>query len=334
MPDLLDAQTIELLSSMDSFFIQQRVRMIEAVTQGCWEQPNVYDVFDHESNKRVMIIKEESDTCSRCCCAPAHSVFVKFYHVGKDAPELKPGQKVDWSYEPGGSPFMTFEREGCDCCFSGSCPKPCIGCFAITEGCRETGTLHAGDLSGQPGDKKGKRERQNLLGETVQPPGAGGFKPVMQMMDRADPNDPKGATELFAATRGPCCTGGCSKLCFDAVFGVGSVSPDSENNSKKLHKANFGDFATITKLSPKKMGQGIRELFTDSDLFDVRFTNKDVSPQQKANMLAQMVHLDYMFFERDNDICTSTDDGGVFISFANCFIYGCVCPCGIKLGGQ
>ena len=66
MPDLLDAQTIELLSSMDSFFIQQRVRMIEAVTQGCWEQPNVYDVFDHETNKRVMVSCVQKKTLGVC----------------------------------------------------------------------------------------------------------------------------------------------------------------------------------------------------------------------------------------------------------------------------
>jgi hypothetical protein len=55
MLNLLDAETIEILSSMDSFFIQQRVRMIEAITQGCVEQANVYDVFDHQTNKRVMV---------------------------------------------------------------------------------------------------------------------------------------------------------------------------------------------------------------------------------------------------------------------------------------
>lgn len=281
----------------------------------------------------TQIIKEESDTCSRCCCKPGHSVFVKFYLVGKDAPELKPGQKVDWSYEPSGSPFMTFEREGCDCCFTGACPKPCIGCFACSESCQEHGTLHAGELTGTPGDAKGKRERTKLLGESVQPPGGGGFKPIMQMMDRADSDDAEGKTELFAATRGPCLTGGLGKLCFESVFGIASVAPDMKDDSTKLHTASFGDFATITKLKPQSLGQGARELFTDSDLFDVKFLGKEISPQQKAIVLGQMVHLDYMFFERDNDICNRTDDGGVFISFCNCFVYGCVCPCGIQLGG-
>lgn len=51
---MLDPAVVALLSGMDSFFIQQRIRMIEAVTGGCIEQPNVYDVFDHDTNKCVM----------------------------------------------------------------------------------------------------------------------------------------------------------------------------------------------------------------------------------------------------------------------------------------
>jgi len=327
---LLDPQTIEIFSRMDSFFIQQRIRMIEAVTGGCIEQANVYDVFDHETNKRIMIMKEESDGCSRCCCSPDHSVFVKFYHVGADAPELQPGQKVDWSYEPSGTPFMTFEREGCDCCCKGICPKPCLCCFACGESCSQVGTLHAGDLTGLPGDTNGTRDRTKLLGETIQPRGGGGFKPIMQIMDRADPNESTGRSEMFAATRGPCFTGGCSKLCCDAEFGSAVASPQDNGNVPKMHTLNFGDFATITKLKPKTMAQGAREMFTDSDLFDIQFKNQSITPQQKANVLAQMVHLDYMFFERDSDMCYA--DGNTFhIVFCNCFIYGCVCPCEIAL---
>jgi len=335
---LLDPQTIAVLSRMDSFFIQQRIRMIEAVTGGCIEQANVYDVFDHATNKRIMIMKEESDGCSRCCCSPDHSVFVKFYHVAASAPELQPGQLVDWSYDPseeaGGSPFMTFEREGCDCCCKGLCPKPCLCCFACKESCSQVGTLHAGDLAGEPGDAHGKRDRTKLLGETIQPRGGGGFKPVMQMMDRADPTDgATGRSELFAATRGPCFTGGCSKLCCDAEFGSSVAAPTDYGKVKQMHTLNFGDFATITKLKPKTMAQGAREMFTDADLFDVQFKNPSITPQQKATVLAQMIHLDYMFFERDGDMCYS-DSAGFHIVFCNCFIYGCVCPCEIVLNGN
>jgi len=330
MATLLNEETVEVLANMDSFFFQQRVRLVEALTQGCIEQPNVYDVFDHDTNKRIMIVKEYSDGCSRCCCAPGHSVFVKFYHIDKDAPELKPGQKVDWFYEPSGEPFMTMEREGCDCCGKGACPKPCLCCFACNKECSEVATIHAGDLAGAPGGAKGTRDRAKLLGESVQPPLGGNFKPIMQIMDRVDPNDKTGKTNLFAAVRGPCLTGGCSKLCFNSVFGYGAADPSMANNGSKLHTSRFGEYATITKLKPKGMGQAVREAFTDSDLFDVRFISKDITPQQKANILAQVIHLDYMFFERDNDIC-SRSGNGVDINFCNCFVYGCVCPCKLHL---
>lgn len=323
----LPAEVIEVLAGIDSFFIQQRLQLLEAVTGGCFEQPNVYDVFDKTTNKRIMIIKEESDAMSRCCCAPGHSVFVKFYLVGKDAPELKPGQKVDWSYQPSDGPFMTFERPGCDCCFSGACPKPCIGCFACSEGCMEMGTMYAGDVAGDPGD--GARDSSKIIGESVQPPGGGGFKPVMQLMDRGDSE----ASELFAATRGPCISGGCSKLCCESVFEYAAVSPEAKDDSSKLHAATYSGFASVTKLKPSSLGQGVREMFTDSDLFDVKFDNKDITPQQKANVLAQLIHLDYMFFERDNDICVRGDDGNGAINLFNCFIYGCVCSCKCQGGG-
>lgn len=257
-----------------------------------------------------------------------HSVFIKFYLVDSNAPELKPGQKVDWSYEPSGSPFMTFEREGCDC--GRPCPKPCLCCYACTEGCREIGTIHAGDLTGKPGAMKGTRERASLMGESIQPTGGGGFKPLMQIMDRADPNDGIGATELYAATRGPCFTGGCAALCCNFPFGVTVADNSMLGDSSKLHKQNFGDFATITKTKPKKFSQAMREVFTDSDLYDVEFINKNITPQQKANILAHMVHLDYMFFENDADMF-GHDGECFYINLCNCFCYGCVCPCTIYL---
>jgi len=274
------------------------------------------------------IIKEESDDISRCCCKPHHSLYAKFFLVGSDAPELKPGQTVDWSYQPAGSPFMTFEREGCDCCFKGLCAKPCLGCCAFSDGCREIGTLHAGELTGRPGELHGQRERASLIGESIQPVGGGGFKPLMQMMDRADPNDASGKTELFAATRGPCLIGGCAALCCDFPFGAAVADNNMFGDSSALHRQNFGDFATITKIKPESFSQGMREVFTDSDIYDIKFINKTVTPQHKANVLAHMVHLDYMFFENDLDMCGS-DNTGFYINICSWFCYGCVCPCRI-----
>lgn len=322
MATLLNEEVIELLEKTDSLFFQQRLRMVEAVTQGCIEQPNVYDVFDRTTNKRIMIIQEESHGCSRCMCAPGHSVFVKFHLMDKDAPELTPGQKVDWSYEPKSPPFMTMEREGCDC--GGPCPKPCIGCFACTDGCSQHAVVYAGSLEGTPGDKKGNRERSKLIGESFQPRGGGGTRPVMQTMERADANDPKGEAKNFATVQGPCLFGGCAKLCCNAEFKYGASTDNMSPSS-----VNFEGYAQITKLKPSSMAQGAREMFTDSDLFDVQFINKDITAVQKANILAQLIHMDYMFFEFDNDVC---DGNG--ITLFNCFCFGCVCPCRLENSGN
>lgn len=82
------------------------------------------------------------------------------------------------------------------------------------------------------------------------------------------------------------------------------------------------------------MGQAAREMFTTgSDLFDVKFINPSITPQQKASVLSQMVRLDYVFFELDNDMY-DIDGDVVYINICNCFCYGCVCPCSVKLGGS
>jgi hypothetical protein len=185
--------------------------------------------------------------------------------------------------------------------------------------------MYVGDVAGDPGE--GTRDSTKIIGESLQPPGGGGFKPVMQLMDRGDTE----TSELFAAVRGPCIFGGCAKLCCDAVFEYASVPTEALDNSSKLHAAKYDDFVSVVKLKPKSLGQGARELFTDSDVFDIKFENKDITPQQKANLLAQLVHMDYMFFENDNEICGG--DNGNGITLFNCYIYGCVCPCKLQGNG-
>jgi len=301
---ILDQRTIDLLNSTDSFFVQQQIRWAEAVTGGCIEQKNRYHIYDKNTNAKIIVVKEESEDCARCCCKPDHSLFAEFYHVEGD--------------EPVSQPFMTMERDGCGC--GDDCAKPCIGCFACNESCTQEAKLYAGPVSGKPGTMKGE-ERKNLLGSSVQPITGGGFKPVMQVMDRAQEDS---ASKTFAAARGPTCFGGCSELCCDTTFGL-SAAKDGVTLSE-IHELAFGDFATIKKLKPSGFGQAMREAFTDSDLYEVTFLTKAITAQQKANVLSTMIHLDYMFFELDSDMC-GVKDGAFYINFTNCFCYGVVCPC-------
>lgn len=313
----LDATTVSILQNVDKFYIQQQIRWGEVITQGCFEQPNIYIVMDGVTNQKLMVVKEESDFLSRCCCAPTHSLFAKFYLLDQTGT-----QEV-------GEPVITMEREGCDCCFTGPCPKPCLCWFACREDCADKTSLYAGNMPAEamPGETKGQRERTNLLGECVQPLGGGRFKPVMQVMDR-DSDSPSADTYMFAATRGPCLFGGCSEFCVDSRFGISVATPGATVD--ELHELPFGDFANITKIRPKSFTQAMREAFTDVDVWEVHFHSQDITPQQKANILSTMIHLDYMFFERDNDMCYYDGDAW-HIVFFNCFVYGCVCPCQLVL---
>lgn len=165
----LNAEMVAILQQGNTFFIQQKVQWFEALSQGCCEQQNIYTVTDKETNRNVLLIQEQSQPVNRCCCAPEHSFFAKFYLLADDGKTKKSEQAV-----------MTLEREGCDCCYPGPCPKPCLCCFACTPDCSDESKLYAGDLQGDAGVMKGQRETTHLLGGMLQPIRGGGFKPVMR----------------------------------------------------------------------------------------------------------------------------------------------------------
>jgi len=55
-----------------------------------------------------------------------------------------------------------------------------------------------------------------------------------------------------------------------------------------------------------------------------------ITPLEKATLLGEAVHLDYMFFDQDNDFCRVEDTGGsivVYINMCLCYCYGCLLPC-------
>jgi len=54
-----------------------QVRWGEALTQGCIEQSNVYDIYDASNGNHIFVALERSEDCARCCCAPGHSLFVE-----------------------------------------------------------------------------------------------------------------------------------------------------------------------------------------------------------------------------------------------------------------
>ena len=173
-------------------------------------------------------------------------------------------------------PVMTMEREGCTQCL-GCEGKLCLGCFACSDQCQDGMKLHAGHVSGVPG----QLGTHSLIGLAHQPKGGGGLTPTVQIMDRGSYDTPP-----LAVVQGPSIFGGCSECCCSVPFTVtrvpGGVGVDGYKSLQ------IGDLATITKKKPSGFGAAMRELFTDSDLYTLEIHDATVTPQQKASLLGSL----------------------------------------------
>merc|ERR1712070_1267023 len=68
-----------------------------------------------------------------------------------------------------------------------------------------------------------------------------------------------------------------------------------------------------------------------ADTYDMTFTDKGavMAPEQKAMMIGEMVHLDFMFFENDRFPveCEKQEDRCcIYILCCLCYCYGCLLP--------
>ena len=61
---LIDAQTAAVLSQTNVFTVQQKVRWLEAVSQGCFEQANKYTIFAGKDGVMTPIMIAEEDRCA------------------------------------------------------------------------------------------------------------------------------------------------------------------------------------------------------------------------------------------------------------------------------
>ncbi|KAJ1470387.1 Scramblase-domain-containing protein, partial [Baffinella frigidus] len=169
----------------------EKVQMMEAVTMGCVEQANVYDIIDATNNRKIMVVEEVSDATARCCCGPTHSLLLHFYAVDGA------GNKAQ--------PLMTLERPGC--CQE----KPCVGQGPM-DMCLDEMKLHQGFLEGTPGELP----TQMLMGSAKMPSMAGGFTPSLEVFDKGN-----GLIAKVEATgQVPCLFGGMSEMCCDQFFTI------------------------------------------------------------------------------------------------------------------
>jgi len=122
-----------------------------------------------------------------------------------------------------------------------------------------------------------------------------------------------------AVVEGPqCCFGGF----FESDFVVRGPGKDPSKSQV---------YGKITKVGTKDLKSAARELLTDADNFKIAFDNA-ADPQMRATMMANMVLLDYMFFENEGLFDCGFENGGVYCSLhpCDCYCYGCLRPCVLK----
>jgi len=162
-----------------------------------------------------------------------------------------------------------------------------------------------------------------VLGFGTQPKCGGWFTPTINVMERGDEGGTKWGA--LAKIEGPTCFGGCSELCCETEWPVSRMEAGTFETKLKA-----GDFATITKHIPQGCGDAVKEAMTDSDTYTIEFReNIKLAPQQKALMLASLVQIDYMFFEKDNGMC-KYENRKIKITLFETYCCGCVCPCNIE----
>jgi len=125
-----------------------------------------------------------------------------------------------------------------------------------------------------------------LTGWLAHPLG-GGCTPTVNVFEVEPGQELKeeGKTPSFVVT-GPTCFGGLYDWCCDTKFHVSG--PDAT------------PWAEITKKKPRDCTECCRAACSTADVYDLDFVGPEVSGKHKAMILGEMVHLDYMFFERDN----------------------------------
>ncbi|KAJ8603543.1 hypothetical protein CTAYLR_004886 [Chrysophaeum taylorii] len=278
--------------------VVQKFSWLEAASQGLCEIPNVYNVYGgsefSSSDAHILIAEEKSSGCTRTFCAPHHSTLLL----------LRDAQTRDI--------LATLERPGAECCFDGNCfgPKPCLCCFACSEGCADQLIVHEGAVEGRPG--------QMVPGVAIirQPEnGGGGCTPTLYIETQY---------QREGTIRGPCVFGGCSELCFDTIF-------------RYYEHADGAEIGRIQHVHPECCtGDCFAEMCTDSDRFGIEMTPA-FKGDDRAKALAALLLIDYMFFEMDNGMFTVKPATGrnqgctIYVTFFQCYCYGCICPCRIVL---
>eukprot|EP00281_Chroomonas_sp_CCMP1168_P028866 CAMPEP_0206245218 /NCGR_PEP_ID=MMETSP0047_2-20121206/18577_1 /ASSEMBLY_ACC=CAM_ASM_000192 /TAXON_ID=195065 /ORGANISM="Chroomonas mesostigmatica_cf, Strain CCMP1168" /LENGTH=163 /DNA_ID=CAMNT_0053670497 /DNA_START=502 /DNA_END=990 /DNA_ORIENTATION=+ len=159
------------------------------------EKANEYTVIDSTSGRPIVYVKEESEYWANCCCAPVHSLLLRF-------------NSIDGNNEPTANTLMTMEREGSTPSMATRCVGACFDCS------RDSMKLHQGNVHGKPGSIP---ETQPILGKAIVPFGGGGFTPTLDVFEGQSKQK---LAVMKSVSDMPCLFGGFIELCFDSPWTV------------------------------------------------------------------------------------------------------------------
>lgn len=210
--------------------------------------------------------------------------------------------------------LMTIQRnDGQRCC--GKMPCKWLSTFVCFHCCQDGVSVYAGAVEDDPKGEKGRPglgDPNHLIGSVIQPNFGGWVIPTLEM--RGEGQD-ETATP-FGKIEGPCCFGGWSEMCCDFRFTVSNFASPSKT----------GDLAFIIKKKPQSLAGGLRQLFSDADVYHIEFNGgANLTASQKATVLAGQLLADYMFFDGNTEKCKNTDDA----IYCYCCYFSCIgylCP--------
>lgn len=327
------------LAAVKKVQFKQGRAILEAATGGA--MPNRYVLSDREFMYQptrnndpygdpegwpMFVVEERADGCCctkdclcRVCCSPMHPSLSDLYVSSGPIEGMSCccGMCHTADYVvPEGPPVMSYERVGL-------CTR-LPNCFVCCEMCQDEMRFH----TGLPADPKmasqaGSLNTASCIAVGKVPIGGGGCTPTVELFQTAGGVDVSNATPAAVLT-GPTCFGGLYDWCCDTKF---QFSTNDAPGSANL--------ATITKRKPRNCSECCRAMCTTADIYDLDMTEgAEVAPLQKALMIGEIVHLDFMFFERDQfPITCEKRDEATYITIlcCLCYCYGCLCPCKVVL---
>jgi hypothetical protein len=204
--------------------------------------------------------------------------------------------------------------DGMRCCYK--CPCKCLSTFVCFECCQDGAHVYAGEVPDQPKKEVGRPfdlPAHNLIGSVKQPIFGGVYRPTLHL--RSDGQNDE--AEPFGKIQGPCCFGGWSELCCDFKFTTSWFGSE----------ASSADIALITKKKPTSLAGGVRQMFSNADVYQIAFNDDAVlTPAQKLTVLSAQLLADYMFFDNNTEKCRDTGET-VYCYCFYCSIIGAPVRC-------